>query len=207
MPERGILIQPSDRLGRMKIMKTKEMILISMFAAVTAISAQVTIPIPISPVPITMQVLAVCLTSAILGSRLAFMSMLVYVAVGILGMPVFSGGASGLGAVMGPTGGYIIGFLLSSYVTGKLVQRKPLPTLSNTLAAMFSGLLVIYTTGLLQLSLVTGMPLQAAFMSGVVPFIGMDIIKIAVGAGVACSVRTILIRQNLLKTSCQKNIF
>ena len=182
-------------------MKTKDMILVSMFAALTAIFAQVTIPLPISPVPITLQVLAVCLTSAILGSRLAFMSMLVYIAVGILGMPVFSGGASGLGVVMGPTGGYITGFLLSSYVTGKLVQRKPLPTLSNTLFAMFSGLLVIYATGMLQLSLVTGMPLQAAFMSGVVPFIGLDIIKIAVGAGVACSVRTILIRQNLLKTS------
>jgi biotin transport system substrate-specific component len=181
--------------------KTKDMILVSMFAALTAIFAQVTIPLPISPVPITLQVLAVCLTSAILGSRLAFMSMLVYITVGILGMPVFSGGASGLGVVMGPTGGYITGFLLSSYVTGKLVQRKPLPTLSNTLFAMFSGLLVIYATGMLQLSLVTGMPLQAAFMSGVVPFIGLDIIKIAVGAGVACSVRTILIRQNLLKTS------
>ncbi len=193
--------QPFSRLERMKKVKTKDMILVSMFAALTAIFAQVTIPIPISPVPITLQVLAVCLTSAILGSRLAFMSMLVYITVGILGMPVFSGGASGLGAVMGPTGGYITGFLLSSYVTGKLVQRKPLPTMSNTIVAMFSGLLVIYTAGMLQLSLVTGMPLQAAFMSGVVPFIGLDIIKIAVGAGVACSVRTILIRQNLLKTS------
>jgi biotin transport system substrate-specific component len=193
--------KPFSRLERMKKVKTKDMILVSMFAALTAIFAQVTIPLPISPVPITLQVLAVCLTSAILGSRLAFMSMLVYITVGILGMPVFSGGASGLGVVMGPTGGYITGFLLSSYVTGKLVQRKPLPTLSNTLFAMFSGLLVIYATGMLQLSLVTGMPLQAAFMSGVVPFIGLDIIKIAVGAGVACSVRTILIRQNLLKTS------
>ncbi len=193
--------QPFSRLERMKKVKTKDMILVSMFAALTAIFAQVTIPIPISPVPITLQVLAVCLTSAILGSRLAFMSMLVYITVGILGMPVFSGGASGLGVVMGPTGGYITGFLLSSYVTGKLVQRKPLPTMSNTIVAMFSGLLVIYTAGMLQLSLVTGMPLQAAFMSGVVPFIGLDIIKIAVGAGVACSVRTILIRQNLLKTS------
>ena len=180
--------------------KTKDMILVSMFAALTAFSPRLPFRFN-SPVPITLQVLAVCLTSAILGSRLAVMSMLVYIVVGILGMPVFSGGASGRGAVMGPTGGYITGFLLSSYVTGKLVQRKPLPTMSNTIVAMFSGLLVIYTAGMLQLSLVTGMPLQAAFMSGVVPFIGLDIIKIAVGAGVACSVRTILIRQNLLKTS------
>lgn len=179
-------------------MKTKEMILISMFAALTAIFAQFTIPIPISPVPITLQVLAVCLNAAILGSRLAVLSQLIYIAVGISGMPVFSGGTAGLAQVMGPTGGYITGFLFSSYVIGKLVERRPLPTLFSTLLAMLSGLVLIYICGMIQLSLVMGINLRTAFVSGVVPFIGMDIIKIALGSAVACSVRTILIKQNLI---------
>ena len=181
-------------------MKTKEMILVSMFAALTAISAQVTIPLPISPVPVTMQELAVCLAAAILGSRLAVLSQLIYIAVGIIGMPVFSGSTAGLARLIGPTGGYITGFLLSSFVIGKIVEQRPLPTLPGTFLAMLCGLIVIYTCGMLQLSLVLGISLKAAFISGVVPFIGMAIIKIAVGAAVACSVRTVLLRQNLLKT-------
>jgi len=180
-------------------MKTTEMILVSMFAALMAIFAQITIPLPISPVPITMQELAVCLAAAILGSRLALLSQLIYIAVGIIGMPVFSGGTAGLARLMGPTGGYITGFLLASYVIGKIVEQRPLPTIRRTFLAMLCGLLLIYTCGMLQLSLVTGITLKAAFLSGVIPFIGIAIIKIVLGATVAASVRTILIKQNLLK--------
>ncbi|MDD3297344.1 MAG: biotin transporter BioY, partial [Firmicutes bacterium] len=179
-------------------MKTTEMILVSMFAALMAIFAQITIPLPISPVPITMQELAVCLAAAILGSRLALLSQLIYIAVGIIGMPVFSGGTAGLARLMGPTGGYITGFLLASYVIGKIVEQRPLPTIRRTFLAMLCGLLLIYTCGMLQLSLVTGITLKAAFLSGVIPFIGIAIIKIVLGATVAASVRTILIKQNLL---------
>ncbi|MDD2573416.1 MAG: biotin transporter BioY [Bacillota bacterium] len=182
-------------------MKTTEMILVSMFAALMAIFAQITIPLPISPVPITMQELAVCLAAAILGSRLALLSQLIYIAVGIIGMPVFSGGTAGLARLMGPTGGYITGFLLASYVIGKIVEQRPLPTIRRTFLAMLCGLLLIYTCGMLQLSLVTGITLKAAFLSGVIPFIGIAIIKIVLGATVAASVRTILIKQNLLKVS------
>lgn len=182
-------------------MKTNEMILVSMFAALMAIFAQITIPLPISPVPITMQELAVCLAAAILGSRLALLSQLIYIAVGIIGMPVFSGGTAGLARLMGPTGGYITGFLLASYVIGKIVEQRPLPTIRRTFLAMLCGLLLIYTCGMLQLSLVTGITLKAAFLSGVIPFIGIAIIKIVLGATVAASVRTILIKQNLLKVS------
>jgi biotin transport system substrate-specific component len=182
-------------------MKTKEMILISMFAALTAIFAQLTIPLPISPVPITMQELAVCLSAAILGSRLSVLSQLIYIFVGIIGMPVFSGGTAGLARLMGPTGGYITGFLLSSFVIGRIVEQRPLPTIRRTFIAMLCGLFVIYTCGVFQLSLVSGITLKAAFMSGVVPFIGMAIIKIVLGSAVACSVRATLIKQNLLRIS------
>lgn len=181
-------------------MKTKEMMLISLFAALSAICAQLTIPLPISPVPITLQVLAVCLAAAILGSRLSTLSQLIYIAVGMLGMPVFAAGASGLHTVLGPSGGYIIGFLPASLIIGKIIEAKPLPTLLSSFAAMLCGLSIIYFAGMMQLSLVTGVTLKAAFISGVAPFIGMDIAKITVGASVACSVRTILIKQSLLET-------
>lgn len=177
----------------------KEMILVSMFAALTAIFAQITIPLPISPVPVTLQVLAVCLAAAILGSRLSTLSHLIYIAVGIIGMPVFSGATAGFAQIMGPTGGYIIGFPVSSFITGKIVEKRHLPTLPVTLLAMLSGLIVIYAFGMLHLSLITGVNLKTAFITGVVPFIGMDTVKIILGAAVARSVRTILIKQGLLK--------
>ncbi len=179
-------------------MTLKEMILISIFAALTAIFAQIIVPLPVGPVPITLQVLAVCLASAILGSRLAIFSQLIYISLGLIGMPVFSGGAAGPAQIMGPTGGYIIGFLPAAFVIGKIVERKPYPTSANTLLAMLCGLSIIYSLGMLQLALVTGITVKAAFISGVIPFLGMDLIKIVLGATVACSVRTVLIKQKLL---------
>ncbi|MBA1333986.1 MAG: Substrate-specific component BioY of biotin ECF transporter [Firmicutes bacterium] len=179
-------------------MNTKEMIAAAMFAALTAIFAQISIPLPFSPVPITLQVLAVCLAAAILGSKLGTLSQLLYVAIGAIGLPVFAAGTSGIQAIIGPRGGYIIGFVLGAFVIGKIVERKSPPTLPVTMAAMLAGVIVIYFAGMLQLSVVTGMDLKAAFLAGVAPFVGMDVIKIALGSYVAYSVRNVLIRQNLL---------
>ncbi len=179
-------------------MTVRDIISAGIFAALTAIFAQITIPLPFTPVPITLQVFAVCLTAAILGSRLGTISMSVYVLIGALGMPVFSAGKAGLQIVLGPTGGYIIGFILAAGVTGKIVERKSPPTFKHSLAAMAAGLVIVYLAGMLQLSLVTGMPLSAAFAAGVAPFIWMDAVKIALGASIACSVRRALIKQKLI---------
>jgi len=179
-------------------MSIREMIAASIFAALTAIFAQLMIPLPFTPVPITFQVLAVCLAAAILGSRLGTISQLVYVLIGTLGIPVFSAGRSGLQVVLGPSGGYILGFIIAAFVIGKIVELKSAPTFKNTLLAMSAGLAVIYLSGMLQLSLVTGMPLSGAFMTGVVPFIWMDAIKISLGASIASKVRTVLKKQKLI---------
>lgn len=179
-------------------MATRDMITAGIFAALTAIFAQITIPLPFTPVPITLQVLAVCMAAAILGSKLGTISQLVYVLIGSLGMPVFSAGRSGLQVVLGPSGGYILGFVAAAFIIGKIIERKSLPTLKVTLIAMWAGLAAIYLIGMLQLSLVTGMPLSAAFMAGVIPFIWMDTIKITLGAYIAYSVRTVLIKQRLI---------
>jgi biotin transport system substrate-specific component len=180
-------------------MKIRDMIGAAMFAAITAIFAQVSIPIP-GLVPITLQVLAVCLASAILGSRLGAISQLMYVALGAIGLPVFAAGTAGLEAIIGPRGGYIIGFVLASYVIGKIAEKTPLPTPINTFLAMVAGLIVIYAAGIIQLSAVTGIGLKAAFFAGALPFLLPDLIKIGLGSYVACSVRHTLIKERLLPT-------
>jgi biotin transport system substrate-specific component len=178
-------------------MKTREMVAAAMFAALTAILAQISVPLPFSPVPITFQVLAVCLAAAILGSRLGALSQLIYVVMGAIGMPVFAGGTSGLQRLAGPTGGYILSYIIAAFIIGIIVEKFR-PALINTFLAMLAGLVIIYAMGMTQLSIVTGMDLKAAFMAGVAPFIGMDIIKIAAGSYVAYSVRTVLLKQKLL---------
>lgn len=179
-------------------MSTRDMIAVAIFAALTAIFAQISIPLPFTPVPVTFQVLAVCLTAAILGSKLGTVSQLIYVALGAIGVPVFSGGKAGLHIITGPTGGYILGFIAAAFIIGRIVERKSVPTFANTSTAMLSGLLAIYLLGMVQLALVAKLPLPAAFMAGVVPFIGIDIVKIVLGAYIACSVRSILIKQRLI---------
>ena len=99
-------------------MKTRDLAMVGLFAALTAIGAWISIPIP--PVPFTFQVLFVLLAGAVLGSARGGLSQIVYVLLGVIGLPVFAGGASGPGVLFGPTGGYIFGFIVAAFVVGAL---------------------------------------------------------------------------------------
>jgi len=99
-------------------LKPLEISLTSLFAVLTALGAYIIIPLPFTPVPITMQTFFVYLAAAILGSRLGTLSMVIYLCLGVAGLPVFHGGLAGFGVLGGPTGGYIFGFILGSYVIG-----------------------------------------------------------------------------------------
>jgi len=156
----------------------KPMIYASLFAALAAVGAFIKIPIPISPVPITLQVFFVLLAGLVLGSRWGGTSMLVYVLLGIIGIPVFSGGSAGIGVLMGPTGGYIIGFIAGAFIVGLIHERsnKGIPA---AIAAMIAGLTVIYLSGVVQLSIAADMPVQQAVVIGVLPFLVGDVIKMA----------------------------
>jgi biotin transport system substrate-specific component len=117
-----------------------------------AMSAQVAINLPFSPVPITMQTLAVLLVGVLLGSVRGSLSMLLYLAQGAAGLPVFAGGIAGAAHMLGPTGGYLLGFVLCSYLVGYLAERGWDRKVGTTLIAMCVGTLIIYIPGLVWLA-------------------------------------------------------
>lgn len=163
--------------------RVKSLVYAALFAALTAVSAWVVIPLPY--VPITLQTFFVMLSGAVLGPYFGALSMIAYLILGSVGLPVFARGQAGLGVLIGPTGGYLIGFLLCAIVTGAIVRmRKKQGTLWYALA-MAAGALIIYACGVAQLSAVLHMPLDKAAMVGVLPFIPGDVLKIAVASIVA----------------------
>ncbi len=146
-----------------------------------ALCAQVEIRLPFTPVPITAQTLAVALTGMTLGSRKGAAAVLVYLLEGCCGLPVFSGGASGLHHLAGPTGGYLAGFVLSAASAGALCERGwDRSPLRASLALLLSSLWVLIP-GMLVLSSYVG-GIESAFRTGVLPFLPGDIVKCTIAA-------------------------
>ncbi len=180
-------------------MQTKDVILCGLFAALLALTAQVSIPLPFSPVPITGQTFGVFLAGGILGSRHGTVAALVYILMGAVGMPVFHHAQGGIHLVLGPTGGYLWGFALGVYLLGKIVERKS--SYWSLLGGMGLCLAVIYTLGTLQLAFITGLELPQALLVGVVPFIPLDAVKIFAAAGLSLAVRQRLLKTGLLPST------
>jgi len=171
--------------------KVKPLIYAALFAALTAIGAFIKIPLPISPVPITLQVFFVLLAGLVLGARWGGTSMIVYIILGIIGLPVFSGGSSGLGVLFGPTGGYLLGFIAGAFVIG-LLYKITGSTRLGAIIAMVGGLIMIYLMGFIQLSAAAHIPLNQAVAVGVLPFLIGDVIKIAAALIVADRIRPLM---------------
>jgi biotin transport system substrate-specific component len=153
---------------------------IATFASATAIAAQ--IEIPMNPVPFTLQTLFVLLSGAFLGRRNGFMSMSLYLILGLAGLPVFSGFGFGLAKLAGPTGGYLLAFPVASYVVGTLLlQRK---SRVAVMLSMASGLLVIFLLGTIHLDLVYLHDWNAAMKSGFLVFSPWDLVKLLAASSV-----------------------
>ena len=135
------------------------------------------------PVPITGQTFGVLLVAALLGSRRGVLCVLTYLAEGLVGLPVFSQGRSGLGMILGPTGGYLVGFLLAAYVVGSLAERGWDRRMVTTMLAMVLGSVAMYACGLAWLFCLDnllGKPLAGGVLAvGLYPFVVGDILKIA----------------------------
>ncbi|MFW6006715.1 MAG: biotin transporter BioY [Bacillota bacterium] len=160
---------------------TREMGRIAIFAALTAILAFVVIPLPFSPVPVSGQTLGVMLAGLYLSGRNAFFSQLIYTFLGVIGLPVFAGGSSGIGVLFGPSGGFIWGFLLGAYIIGKLTEDESNKSwIINTGILVTGGVVAIYFPGLIQFSLLMGVSIIEAFSMVVFPFLPGDILKIIV---------------------------
>lgn len=163
----------------------KRMMFAALFAALTAAVSPIKIPLGFTPVPITLQTLIVLLSGALLGANLGALSQFLYVLVGTLGLPVFAGGSSGFGALLGPSGGYLIGFIAAAYAVGKLGEKAKKKKYLQIAIAMLVGTLVIYVFGVAGGLIVTGLPLTQILVGWVAPFIIGDIIKLIAAASIA----------------------
>lgn len=166
--------------------KTKAMVLCAFFAALTGVFSAISIPLPFTPVPINLATLSVFLAGGLLGSKRGSLAMTVYVLLGVIGLPVFSGFTSGVGILVGPTGGYIAGYILAAFIVGitqELIRKKGFACrfFSFDLPIVFSliaGLLGCYALGTFWFMQVTGTGLVASLSMCVVPFLIGDALKI-----------------------------
>jgi biotin transport system substrate-specific component len=160
-----------------------------LFAVLTAAAAQISIPLPFTPVPLTLQPMIVLLGGAVLGARLGLYTQVLYLAAGIAGLPVFAASPllpQGALRLIGPTGGYLMAYPLAAFVTGWLAERGLDRRYLTSVVAMASGLAVIFAAGVLWLAFFTrpALGLDAALRSGLYPFVLVDAFKLLVAAAV-----------------------
>ncbi|WP_041086460.1 biotin transporter BioY [Jeotgalibacillus soli] len=165
------------------------------FAAITAILAQVEIPLPL--IPISGQTLAVGLAATILGSRYGAISMIVYMLIGAAGVPVFAGFSGGAHVLVGPTGGYIFGFIAAAFVTGWILEKTSY-TLLLALVANIAGMIVTLAFGTIYLKILLEMSWPAAMAAGVYPFLVVGLIKAFLAAWIGIAVRQRLVHARLI---------
>lgn len=152
-------------------------------AGALALAAQFALPIPGTPVPLTLQPLVVVLAGLLLGPAAAAAAMVLYLVAGAAGLPVFAPiGAPGLVRLLGPTGGYLLAYPVAAAVAGRLGAGRA--AFATRVMAAMAGMLVIYLGGLAQLAVVTG-SLASAALLGVLPFVAADAVKAVVAAAVA----------------------
>jgi biotin transport system substrate-specific component len=168
-----LLTRTLPRLNR----RVRDLLLVVAGSLCVAGMAQVRIPLPFSPVPITGQTFAVLVVGASLGSRRGVASLALYLLLGLLGLPFFAGGTSGLSVLLGPTGGYLIGFIIAAWLVGLLAARGLDRKIPSALLAFLAGEMVIYLFGVAWLSLYLG--ILHAIIAGFLPFLIGDAIKLA----------------------------
>lgn len=141
--------------------------------------------VPLGPIPFTMQTFVLALLPQVLGTRDAFFTVVVYLLLGAVGVPVFSGFQGGLGVLMGPTGGYLLGFAAGTPVAGAVTHADVLPKRARGVAAGIALLAVSYVLGTFQLMNAYGIDAPEALAVAVVPFVVPDVVKVATSVGVA----------------------
>lgn len=162
--------------------------LIGVMAAVMCVMGPVTVPIPVSPVPISLTNLAVFIAVYVLGTKKALVSCLVYLLIGFVGLPVFSGFSGGPAKLLGPTGGYLIGFVFMALVSGVFIERFWGRRMMGVLG-MAIGSLVCYLFGTVWLAYQAKMTFAAALAAGVLPFLPGDLAKIVLAAAIGPQIR------------------
>src|SRR5512138_203746 len=159
----------------------RDLTLIVLGALFVAALAQVEIPLPFTPVPITGQTFGVLLVGAALGSKRGAASLASYLVMGLVGLPFFAGGAHGLQIVVGATGGYLLGFIVAAYVVGLLAERGLERSVRTSVLPFLAGTVIIYVCGVTWLAVVLG-SFSKAIAAGLLPFLIGDAIKLVAAA-------------------------
>lgn len=167
------------------VLTARRVIAVGLGTLVVALAAQVVVPVPFSPVPMTLQPLAVLVVGGLLGAAGGLAALVLYLLLGILGLPVFAGGASGGLHLVGPTGGYLLAFPVAAALTGALAGRSngARGSVLRVLLACALGMVIIHIGGVAQLALLGG-DTGLAFRVGFVPFLTGDLVKIGLAAAV-----------------------
>ncbi len=162
-----------------KYNNTTYLILSAVFAALTAVCAWIAIPLPFTPVPVVLATMVTSLAGGLLGPKYGSLSMIVYLLLGAVSIPVFAGFKAGLSVLAGPTGGYLIGYVTSAFLCGILLQKlaKNKLTWWSVFVAIIVGLASCYALGTAWFMISTGTGFAAAMMMCVVPFLVGDVLK------------------------------
>ena len=161
--------------------KTKQMVLIALMTAVTCVLGPLSIPLPFSPVPISLTNFAIFLAIFVLGMKNGTISFIIYLLLGAVGVPVFSSFRGGLQVLAGPTGGYLTGFIFLALIMGFALDhfdRKLVPTIIG----MIIGMAVCYTFGTVWLAKLLSLSFKEGLMMGVIPYLAGDVAKIIIAA-------------------------
>lgn len=166
----------------------------ALFAALTGAFAYVSFPFPLSPAPVTLQVLGVLLAGVLLGPTWGVAAMILYLAAGAIGAPVFAGGEAGLGTLVGPTAGYLWSYPLAAGVVGVLAHGRTVdsPAAVGTLrllGAMAVGVAVIYAVGVVGLMAVLDLSIRNAVLTGALVFLPAELVKMVAAVGIVRSDR------------------
>jgi len=155
-----------------------------LFVLLTALGAFIRIPIPFTPVPVTLQTLFVLLAGAYLGCGWGACSMALYLFIGTCGLPVFAGASCGICYLIGPTGGYLLGFVVGAWIVGYMIGSRSAPSLWQIISCILLATIAVYTLGIIQLMLWGRWTLAQALYLGFFPFLPGELLKILVAIGI-----------------------
>lgn len=176
-------------------LKLRAMIITALFAAIIGVLAQMTIPLPL--VPITGQTLAVGLAATILGSRLGLLSVVLYIIIGAAGVPVFAEMKAGVAVLVGPTGGYLVGFIPAAYIMGRYLEKTSF-NFVHAMVANTLGMIITLLFGTIWLKYAAELSWTAAFTGGLTPFVVVGLIKAGLASWIGVLIRRRLISARLL---------
>ena len=168
-------------------MKTRELTMTALCCALTCVLAPMTVTLPFTLIPFSLSLLPIFLTGAILPKKNAFAAIALYVLIGLIGLPVFSGFASGVGVLAGPTGGFVVGYPFTALAVAWAVEKRFTPLRCAAGAAI--GLAVCYLAGSVWYAVSAGVPYAQSLLATVAPFVLWDALKAVVAVSAAAALR------------------